>query len=116
MGKRIILLSWIIILLFACNKDEETVNITSYLTIFFVNDMHGQLDNFSKIKYIIDEEKKKSDVIVASGGDIFSGNPVVDNYSSKGYPIIDVMNRCGFDITVVGNHEYDYGEEILADR
>jgi len=27
------------------------------LTIFFVNDQHGQLDNFSKIKHIVDNEK-----------------------------------------------------------
>jgi len=116
MGKRILILLSVIVLLFACDKKEEPLNITSDLTIFFVNDMHGQLDNFSKIKYIIDEERKHADVIVTSGGDIFSGNPVVDNYTIKGYPIIDVMNRCGFDVSVVGNHEFDYGEDVLKDR
>ena len=87
------------------------------LTIFFVNDQHGQLDNFSKIKHIVDNEKlTNKNVILACSGDIFSGNPVVDFYSEKGYPMIDIMNQVGFDIAVLGNHEYDYGESILADR
>lgn len=86
------------------------------LTIFFINDQHGQLDNFSKIKHIIDQEKLKTNVITACSGDIFSGNPVVDNYPQKGFPMIDVMNQVGFDISVLGNHEFDYGESILTDR
>ena len=89
------------------NKDKSDETITKNLTIFFVNDQHGQLDNFSKIKYIIDKEKQETNVIVACSGDMFSGNPVVDNYPEKGYPMIDVMNKVGFDITVFGNHEFD---------
>ncbi|MDO6803773.1 bifunctional UDP-sugar hydrolase/5'-nucleotidase [Wenyingzhuangia sp. 1_MG-2023] len=86
------------------------------LTIFFINDQHGQIDNFAKIKYIVDEEKLKTNVIVACSGDIFSGNPVVDFHDQKGYPMIDMMNQVGFDISVLGNHEFDYGEEILKQR
>ena len=111
------------LLLLCCSKengvnDNNTNNSASAknLTIFFVNDQHGQLDNFSKIKHIVDLEKENTNVIVACSGDIFSGNPVVDNYSEKGFPMIDVMNRVGFDISVLGNHEYDYGESILTDR
>ena len=62
------------------NKNIQDETITKNLTIFFVNDQHGQLDNFSKIKHIIDEEKQETNVIVACSGDMFSGNPVVDNY------------------------------------
>ena len=47
---------------------------------------------------------------------IFSGNPVVDNYSEKGFPIIDLLNRTGLDISVIGNHEFDYGQNVLSDR
>ncbi|MEQ9403364.1 MAG: bifunctional UDP-sugar hydrolase/5'-nucleotidase [Cyclobacteriaceae bacterium] len=86
------------------------------LTIFFTNDMHGRLDNFSKIKHIVDTEKETTDVLLVSGGDIFSGNPIVDQYSDKGYPIIDLMNKTGYDVSVIGNHEFDYGLSILNDR
>jgi len=98
-----------------CSKKDE-VALSKDLTIFFVNDQHGQLDNFSKIKHIVDAEKQVTNVIVACSGDTFSGNPVVDNYAEKGYPMIDVMNRVGFDISVIGNHEFDYGEANLKNR
>ncbi len=117
-----ILLVVVLSILGCSTKNEENEIIggnqteTKNLTIFFVNDVHGQLNNFSKIKHIIDLEKEDTNVIVTSSGDLFSGNPVVDNHPEKGYPMIDVMNRVGFDISVIGNHEYDYGESILTDR
>ncbi|MFK5958682.1 MAG: bifunctional UDP-sugar hydrolase/5'-nucleotidase [Lutibacter sp.] len=109
------------LLAFACSNDENTPipipqNETKELTIFHINDQHGRIDNFSKIKHIIDLEKETTNVIVVCGGDIFSGNPVVDNYEEKGFPMIDLMNKVGFDIATIGNHEFDYGELILKDR
>lgn len=87
------------------------------VTIFFVNDQHAQLDNFAKIKYLVDKEKETKNVVVACSGDLFSGSPVVDNYKNdQGFPMIDVMNSVGFDVSVLGNHEFDYGEVILKKR
>jgi 5'-nucleotidase/UDP-sugar diphosphatase len=106
---------------FGCSEeiaDTPQINspITKELTIFFINDQHGELDNFAKIKEIVDKERQTTNVLVACSGDIFSGNPVVDYYPEKGFPIIDVMNEVGFDISVIGNHEFDYGQEILKKR
>jgi len=86
------------------------------LTIFCVNDVHAQIDNFSKVKYIIDKERNNNQVIVVSAGDLFSGNPTVDNHPQKGYPLIDLMNKVGFDVATLGNHEFDYGLENLKNR
>jgi 2',3'-cyclic-nucleotide 2'-phosphodiesterase (5'-nucleotidase family) len=119
MKNRFIFLLTILLLITGCsNKDENKIilPVEKNLTIFFVNDQHGQLDNFSKIKHIIDLEKEKTNVMTVCSGDIFSGNPVVDNHPEKGLPMIDVMNRVGFDVSVIGNHEFDYGEAILTDR
>ena len=85
--------------------------------IFSINDMHSRIENFSKIKPLIDKEKGKGNkVFFVCAGDIFSGNPVVDNYTEKGFPIIDLLNRTGLDISVIGNHEFDYGQSVLSDR
>ena len=92
-------------------KPEE-----SELTIFFINDNHAQIDNFSKIKSIIDESGEEGDLIIVSSGDMFSGNPIVDFYEEKGYPVINLMNRIGFDVATLGNHEFDYGQEALNAR
>ena len=106
-----------VFIIVSCSKDPDNgINPEKNLTIFFVNDQHGQLENFSKIKHIVDQEKQEGNVIVACSGDIFSGNPVVDNFEAKGFPIIDAMNQVSFDISVLGNHEFDYGEQVLKDR
>ncbi len=116
---------WLILSLFfltfsiSCNDDGKVEEVSlgeQQIIIFFTNDMHGRLNNFAKIKHIVDAERKKTDVLLVSGGDIFSGNPIVDQYSDKGYPIIDIMNQTGYDLSVIGNHEFDYGLSILNDR
>ena len=101
-----------------CQKEPgaKTPDTPVQLTIFFVNDQHGRLENFAKVKYIVDRAKENGNVLLACSGDIFSGNPVVDQYPDKGYPIIDIMNRTGFDISVIGNHEFDYGTDALKNR
>ena len=120
--KKVLLLLLVIIFSTLGCSNEPSANLigetqtSKKLTIFFINDQHGQLDNFSKIKHIIDQEKLTTNVITACSGDMFSGNPIVDNYPQKGFPMIDIMNRVGFDISVLGNHEFDYGESILTDR
>ncbi|NOU59258.1 bifunctional metallophosphatase/5'-nucleotidase [Marinifilum caeruleilacunae] len=91
-------------------------NTPKEISIFCVNDVHGQIDNFAKLKYIVDKEREEHQVVVVSAGDLFSGNPVVDNHPEKGYPMVDLMNKSGFDIAVLGNHEFDYGLENLKNR
>ena len=86
------------------------------VTIFFVNDVHGQLDNFAKVKHIVDEARQKNDVILACSGDVFSGNPVIDQYDDRGFPMIEIMNKVGFDVMTLGNHEFDYGADVLKRR
>lgn len=108
-----ILFLWVLALP-GCEK--ETPSPSYELTIIFINDQHGQIDNFGKLKHLIDREEHEGEVIVACSGDMFSGNPVVDIYDPQGYPMIDLMNRVGFDIAVIGNHEFDYGKDVLADR
>jgi 5'-nucleotidase / UDP-sugar diphosphatase len=51
-----------------------------------------------------------------AAGDNFTGNPVVDQYYDKGFPIIELMNLTGFNASAIGNHEFDYGQETLLKR
>lgn len=110
----------LLLLATACRKDTDkdtpAIPPDTDLCIFFINDQHGNIDNFARIKHIVDAEREKWPVVLVCSGDIFSGNPVVDNYPEKGYPMIDMMNRLGFDLLAMGNHEFDYGKEVLSDR
>jgi 5'-nucleotidase/UDP-sugar diphosphatase len=74
-----------VLLLSACQKGDQDPE-GKELTLFYFNDPHAHIDNFSKIKHIIDQERETTEVIVACGGDVFSGSPVVDFYEEKGFP------------------------------
>ena len=62
------------------------------------------------------EIKTHKYVFLVSAGDNFTGNPIVDMYPDKGYPMIDLMNKLHFVVTCVGNHEFDMGQELQNKR
>jgi len=93
----------------------------SKIVIFHTNDEHGSINNFAKIaslKQQYENNPEYDDVLLVSAGDAFSGNPVVDEYvidgeNLRGKPLVDLMNEAGYDVSVLGNHEFDYGQERL---
>ncbi len=98
-------------LLFAQKNDTSTV------IILHTNDMHGYINNYPKMKYVVDSiSNVYKNVMLVSSGDLFSGNPFVDKYKDPGYPMIDLMNKMDYMVTAVGNHEFDYGQETLKKR
>jgi len=90
---------------------------TTEVIILHTNDMHSRIDNFGKLAYLTDSLRKTHPyVFLVAAGDNFTGNPIVDMYPDKGYPMIDLMNKLRFDVTAMGNHEFDLGQEILNKR
>lgn len=76
--------------------------------IFAVNDMHATIDNFPKLAFIIDSLRNiYPGMLLIAAGDNQTGNPVNDQYPEKGLPMIDLMNAVHFDLSAVGNHEFD---------
>ena len=87
------------------------------IIILHTNDMHGRIDQFPALSEMIKDIKSiHKHVILVTAGDLFSGNPIVDKYREKGFPMIDLMNDLQFDVSTLGNHEFDYGPEALAKR
>jgi len=87
------------------------------IIILHTNDMHSKIDNLSKLAYLADSLRKTHPVVfLVAAGDNFTGNPVVDMVEDKGFPMIDLMNRCGFDVSAIGNHEFDMGQELFNYR
>jgi len=90
---------------------------TSEIIILHTNDMHAKIDNFDKLAYVVKSYKQKyKNVWLFSAGDIFTGNPIVDQYKNPGYPMIQLMNKMPYDITCIGNHEFDYGQQKLNEH
>ncbi len=87
------------------------------IIILHTNDMHSKIDNFGKLAYLADSLRKTHKyVFLVAAGDNFTGNPIVDMYPDKGFPMIDLMNQLHFDVTCMGNHEFDMGQELQNKR
>jgi 5'-nucleotidase / UDP-sugar diphosphatase len=105
------------------------VRASERLTILHVNDFHGRV--YPYVDKMIDASKplggaaylaerikqerdrNRSGTILLSAGDMFQGTPVSNLF--RGKPVLDVMNRLGFDAMTLGNHEFDWGMESLGD-
>ncbi|MDR3181255.1 MAG: bifunctional metallophosphatase/5'-nucleotidase [Prevotellaceae bacterium] len=87
------------------------------LVIISTNDVHARIDNMPKLAaYVQSQRDSFSRVLLLSAGDLFSGSPVVDQHAERGFPMIDLMSRIGYAANTIGNHEFDYGQEVLKDR
>jgi 5'-nucleotidase len=82
---------------------DETV-----IAMLSVNDMHSSIDQFPKFAMMVDSLRAiYPDLLLFSAGDNRTGNPVNDQYEPVNYPMIELMNRTGFNLCTVGNHEWD---------
>lgn len=82
------------------------------IIIFHVNDLHSKIDQFSKIAWYVQQEKKnnpEAHVFFMNAGDNFSGNPVVDRYKPSGEPVRLLLQKMGVDVMAMGNHDFDPG-------
>ncbi|MCQ2095262.1 MAG: 5'-nucleotidase C-terminal domain-containing protein [Bacteroidaceae bacterium] len=76
--------------------------------ILSVNDVHATVDRFPKFAAVADSLRcLYPDLIILSGGDNRTGNPVNDRYPETSRPVTDIMNLIGFNASAVGNHEFD---------
>ncbi|MBF8436328.1 bifunctional metallophosphatase/5'-nucleotidase [Halanaerobiaceae bacterium Z-7014] len=62
-----------------------------------------------------DVRAERDNTLLFSGGDIIGGTPF-SWLASEGYGAeISIMNQIGYDGIVLGNHEFDYGVDILIE-
>ena len=97
-------------LLISCSTSRKIVEIPKAKTIeiLAVNDMHAAIDNFPRFAFMVDSLRTiYPDLLLVSGGDNQTGNPSNDQYPEKGMPIVELMNAVNFDLSAVGNHEFD---------
>lgn len=105
--------------LFGCSTGKKVTKSESgerHAILFAVNDMHAEIDNFPKLAYIVDSlQTIYPDMLLVAAGDNQTGNPVNDQYPKKGLPMIELMNAVGFDLSAVGNHEFDSSPQGFSD-
>lgn len=102
------------------------------LTILHNNDGESQLisspasadfGGVARFKTVVDQLKAKadkggrSDAIMLSSGDNFLAGPRFNASLATGVPFYDsvALDAIGYDAMAVGNHEFDFGPDVLAD-
>lgn len=79
------------------------------VTILAVNDMHASMERFPRFAALVDSVRSVyPDLLLFSAGDNCTGNPVNDMYEQRGYPMVALMNKVGFNLSAIGNHEFDF--------
>ncbi|MBQ5670204.1 MAG: bifunctional metallophosphatase/5'-nucleotidase [Tidjanibacter sp.] len=100
------------LLLASCGPRTEKVIIIS------TSDIHSKLDMLPGLATLIDQAHAQdtAQVFVVDAGDRWTGDPFVDMAPHAGRPIIEQMNRLGYDVATYGNHEFDMGLDTLQLR
>ena len=98
------------------------------LDVLFTHDTHSHLNSFStvingekeevggfaKIKTLIDEQKKNNpDTLLLDGGDFSMGTLIQAVYDTEAAEL-RMLGYLGYDVTTLGNHEFDYRSKGLA--
>ncbi|MDO4178526.1 MAG: bifunctional UDP-sugar hydrolase/5'-nucleotidase [Phascolarctobacterium sp.] len=93
----------------------------SKLIIIHTNDTHGfdqradGINGIACIKELKDDFTEKGyDVLLVDAGDAIQDNNLVN--ISKGAVAVKLFNAAGYDAAALGNHEFDYGQDVLEAR
>ncbi|MFI3319416.1 MAG: 5'-nucleotidase C-terminal domain-containing protein [Rikenellaceae bacterium] len=107
--KSILPVAALVVLLCSCGADQQR----RPLVIISTNDMHAQIGNFARFATAVQQCRDTADVVLVDAGDRWTGNAYVDlveHYT----PMYELMNHLQFDISILGNHEFDRGQAYLA--
>lgn len=114
------------LLFFAFGLFSQAQAIDKTIVFIHTNDTHSQIEAISKNasknadmggvlrrKAFIDSVRvAEKNVILVDAGDYVQGTPYFNFF--KGKAEIDLMNKMGYEIATLGNHEFDNGVEALA--
>lgn len=95
------------------------------LTILHTNDLHSHAEPFlergknvggmARIAHLLRKLKKENrNCLTIDAGDIFQGTPLFTRY--KGEVEVELLNKLGYDLYTIGNHEFDEGGINLAEK
>ncbi|WP_308722350.1 bifunctional metallophosphatase/5'-nucleotidase [Paenibacillus polysaccharolyticus] len=104
---------------------------TTNFDILFTSDLHGAIRpihyntnayrhaGLALLASLIRQERERSpELLLIDNGDLLQGSPLASYAASHGskaqtHPFIHVLNELGYDAAVMGNHEFNYGQELL---
>ena len=109
------LLAIILLLFTACSHRHYTARTDdATIVVLFDNDVHCAVDGYPRVAaYKTQLMQRYDNVCLVSSGDFVQGGSL--GAVSKGEYIVRLMNSAGYDAVTLGNHEFDYGMDRLAE-
>ena len=113
-----------------CKSDTQvdlrivaTTDIHSFLTDFdYYKDAPTEKFGFTRAASLIRQARQEvKNSVLVDNGDLIQGNPIADYQAAKGYkegkpnPAVDCLNAMHYEVGTLGNHEFNYGLDYLAD-
>ncbi len=91
------------------------------IDIYYLNDLHGAIlpsgnaMGMARIGNFLIERRRENPegTFVLAGGDMLQGSALSNYYHGKS--VIELMNATYFDALAIGNHEFDWGLEVVTD-
>ena len=105
------------------NSDEAKIDFEEYTTpttdkysVLMINDTHGafadgEYPGIDRVATIAFDQEATKNLIKVANGDIFQGSYVSNVLSGR--PLIEALNLIGFDAFVIGNHDFDWGLDVI---
>jgi 5'-nucleotidase / UDP-sugar diphosphatase len=99
-------------------SDEHSALLPAPLVDYKVQQPNPALGGYARLSALVNqirEEKGDEPVMLFSSGDYIGGTPfawlALEDYSAEN----ELMQRIGYDGAAIGNHEFDYGPDVLTD-
>ena len=100
-----------------------TTDIHSFLTDFdYYKDAPTEKFGFTRVASLIRQARAEvKNSVLVDNGDLIQGNPIADYQAAVGYkegkpnPAVDCLNAMHYEVGTLGNHEFNYGLDYLAD-
>ena len=96
------------------------------LDFYNFNDFHGAVEyapsanpaepGFNRLATYVDQKRTQNPdgFILTSSGDMWQGS--ADSNITRGRLVTDAMNLMGFDAMAIGNHEFDWGVDVIREN
>ncbi|MGP4039437.1 5'-nucleotidase C-terminal domain-containing protein [Gracilibacillus sp. D59] len=112
----------------AATETEEPSDNLLEVQLLSMNDLHGKIDQeytlnvdgeeavYGRMDYtaqaIKEREQENENTLLVHAGDMIGGSSPISGLLQD-EPTVEIMNEMGFDVGIVGNHEFDEGLDEL---
>ncbi len=113
----------VVMLLASCSSSPRETETLRQLTILHTNDEHGWMGSYrgsggadGLLRRWERNEGYRTDgaFLVISSGDMWTG-PAISTVL-EGESMVDVMNALGYRSATLGNHDFDFGQDVIRQR